>query len=119
MAITRDDLITKLLALPRILEGRRDAVLEAELEVLEAKADLREKEWDLLQVMVSDDKPLIDGKNEAVRAHQLRELSRPQLKDLHEAEMNLDNMRLHLKVREDEFAALRAVARLFMGHEPL
>ena len=118
MALTRDDLITRLLRLPTLIQKQEEGLLQMQKEAQEAKDALKEKEYTLLLAEV-DGRPVIDGKNESIRGFQLQELTGDLRRDVRNAEALVAGQRICVTAMQNEFAALRAVARLFAGGEPL
>lgn len=107
---TADETVTRLLELPQRLDDARIALLERELEHARAKEALRAEEDRLLAAGV------IDGKNEAIRTAQLRRETLSFRERVRTAEIKVEPARLALLRLQDEFSALRAVARL-LGRE--
>lgn len=107
--MTKQEIITRLLALPAEITTAEDIVLEANRQVVQAKEFLQQKEDDVLLGN------LIDGKNAEIRAAQMRQHTELEREDLAEAELKLKNEVARLSRFKDELRALQAVAGLLQG----
>jgi hypothetical protein len=104
-------LIERLLAAPAEIALAEELLLGAEEEAADAARRLQEREDRLL--LAGD----IDGRNAEARAAQLRALTEHerQTVERHEGGLRWAKRNLHLAL--NQFAALRAVARLLDGAE--
>jgi hypothetical protein len=109
--ICAEDIIARLLALPREIEREEIRLADAEWQVVEAKVSLQRIEDDLLTTSSA----LIDGKNEAIRAAQVRAHTEDQRERLKYAEENLRAAKVHHHKVTNEFSAWKHVARLLEG----
>lgn len=115
MSITRQQVIDRLLALPDEIWGAEQAVMLADLDVREANRELEDEQARLLLGQV--DGCVIDGKNAEQRAAQLGQYLTEERNKLDSAKLALDSRRIKLHHLQNEFAALRSVARLMGGGE--
>ena len=109
----RETLIEALKLIPAKIKLQEATVLNAQANVIGLKRELQSYEDRCLLGMVEG--KVIDGKNEATRAAQLREGTDRTRRAVDEAEIALDAERIQLRYLQAEFAALRSVARLMGG----
>ena len=106
---TRELVLERLLELPGELAEAEQRVLSVSCDLLDAKRALEISE-DLL--LTSGE---IDGRNEATRTAQLRELTRPQRDQLDRITRRQAEAQAKLRNAQAELSALRAAARLLGG----
>jgi hypothetical protein len=106
--VSADSIINRLLELPGEIERDEMRLADAEWQVAEEKLSLQRTEDDLLTTSAA----LIDGKNEAVRAAQVRAHTYSQRLRLQDLETNLRAAKVMFHKSANEFSALKAVARL-------
>ncbi|MMZ61249.1 hypothetical protein D3C76_850410 [compost metagenome] len=107
--MTKQEIASRLLALPKEIAAAEDAVLSANSQLVQAKEVLQKKEDDVLLGN------LIDGKNAEIRAAQMRQHTELEREDLSEAELKLRNAAVRLGKLKDELGALQAFSRLLHG----
>jgi len=106
--LNRDELATRLLALPAALEAAEEDLLQAQREATEAKCILEENEASLtLQGL--------DGKNEAERKASLYARTVLDRDRARQAGERVHQAALRVRVLQAEHSSLRAVARLLGG----
>lgn len=107
--MTKQDMANRLLELPGEIAEAEDEVLSANVQLVQAKEALQQKEDGLLLGNV------IDGKNAEIRAAQMRAHTENERDILSDAELNLKNAVTRLNKLKDEFRALQTVAGLLQG----
>ncbi len=108
--ITREDVVRRLVELPEAIFQTEQNVLNASLNLDQAKANLEVRKTDLL--LGKDENIKIDGKNAETRAAQLNEATKEEQAQVDKAEEELARLRLELNKLNNEFRALQAVAGL-------
>jgi hypothetical protein len=109
--MNREELIQMLSQAPYHLMSAERAVLESETERTAAAAALQAKEDALLLAGA------IDGKNEALRAAQLREATAAERDMLNACEREIQLQKIVLHRRQADLSAMKAIARLLSGAE--
>lgn len=107
--MVKQDIIERLLALPKEIAAAEEAVITANKAVQDAKNALQAHEDGLLTSGV------IDGKNAEIRTAQLRSFTGEQREVVTQAEYDLVRVKNHLAMLYNEFKALQAVADLLKG----
>ncbi|AOQ24596.1 hypothetical protein MTAT_19390 [Moorella thermoacetica] len=108
--ITKGDVVRRLVELPEAIFQAEQNVLNASLNLDQAKANLEARKTDLL--LGKDENIKIDGKNAETRAAQLNEATKEEQAQVEKAEEELARLRLELNKLNNEFRALQAVAGL-------
>lgn len=109
---TRENIITRLLELPAAIAAAETAILDLEQVKQEAAGSLQRVEDDLLLNSI-----LIDGKNAETRAAQLRNLTQDTRGYVQRLELQKAGLAVTVRNLNNEFAALRSVARLLQVTE--
>lgn len=104
--MTRDDLITRLLSLPELIEAEEQALLAASERVAERKYD---REWHKAELLLAGS---IDGRNQEQRDAQLVVMLQCQDTAVAFAEREVARCRVTLARRTNDYRSVRAVAAL-------
>lgn len=115
--MTREQLIEQLLSMPKIIAGREEELLQTRTELDAAREALALREHTLLTAVVPDPQggpgfPLLDGKNEATRKSQLWGLTLEERQAVTRGERSVQERVIAAQWARDQFAALKATARL-------
>jgi hypothetical protein len=113
MTPTKNEVIDRLLALPKEIDSAENDLCRVQLDLLTAQDVLKAQEANLL----SGPDIRIDGKNEAARTAQVRQFTQPQRDAVKVYEAVILEYRRLLTRVQNEFAAYRNVARLMAGVE--
>ena len=109
--MTRDELTGRLLAMPESIQLAECSVLQRDADLRMAKDRMEDAEVELTL------NGQLDGKNAETRKAQLHRLTGDQRGAIMAAEQELDIAKICLRRRQNEFSALRAIARAIDGEE--
>src|SRR5690606_32965103 len=107
--MVKQDIINRLLSLPKEIAEAEESVITANKALQDAKTGLQAREDELLTSGV------IDGKNAEIRTAQLRSFTGDQREAVTQAEYDLVRVKNHLALLYNEFKALQTVADLLKG----
>ena len=111
MTPTREQVIEKLLSLPKEINNAEDDLCRVQLNLVAAQDLLKAKE-DEWQASGS-----IDGKNAEIRTAQLRTLTQTERDQVKVFEAVIPEYRRMLTRAQNEFSGYRSIARLMAGVE--
>lgn len=104
----KQSIAMRVLALPEEIEAAEKVLINAEMSLRAAKANLQHKEDGLLLGVF--DGIVIDGKNAETRNAQIRSHTEPEREAVINCEMELTRVRYRVERLQNEFRALQAVA---------
>ncbi len=105
------DVVNRLMKLPSEIARAERELLKMDEDYRWYKSDLQKREDELLN------SGAIDGKNEAIRAAQLRSFTLQHREELAGAEITLLKAQCELRILRAELETLRAVADLLRGDD--
>jgi cob(I)alamin adenosyltransferase len=106
MTSTREQVINRLLALPKEIESAESDLIRVQQNLINAQDDLKVAEGELLS------SGTIDGKNVEIRTAQLHQMTHGLRDTVSNYEAALPDYRKLLNRAQNEFAAYRNVARI-------
>ena len=110
----KEKVISRLMELPEEIKNTEIRVIELHDKLQEAKEDLEELKADILLGRVED--VVINGKNAEIRDAQLRQYTAVRRTAVEIAERVLADVKILLNNKNNEFKAMRAIARM-LGDE--